>query len=59
VRPMKRWSAIPKDNLLEALTTGERRVLRTDEPDAMPPAVRHDPNGLWSEIDLTPATSLA
>jgi beta-lactamase superfamily II metal-dependent hydrolase len=59
VRPMKRWSAIPKDNLLEALTTGERRVLRTDEPDAMPPAVRHDPNGLWSEIDLAPATSLA
>ena len=59
VRRMKRWTAIPKDDLVEALTTDERRVLRADEPEAMPSSVRHEPNGLWSEIDLTPATSLA
>lgn len=52
VRPMRRWTAIPKENLVEALAHGERRVLRADRPDMMPPAVRHDAAGLWSEIDL-------
>jgi hypothetical protein len=59
VQSMKRWTAIPQSDLVEALADGGRHVLRADRPAAMPPTVRRDPSGLWSELDFAPAAPAA
>jgi beta-lactamase superfamily II metal-dependent hydrolase len=56
-RTMERWTGIPQTDLVAALRTPGRTLLRPDEdiPAAVPGgvgAVRRAPDGLWTEIDL-------
>ena len=56
-RTMERWTAIPQTDLVAALRTPGRTLLRPDEdiPAAAPGGVgeiRRAADGLWTEIDL-------
>ena len=56
-RPMERWTAIPQTDLVAALRTPGRTLLRPDEdiPAVGPGGVgeiRRAADGLWTEIDL-------
>ena len=51
---MDRWPSIPRPSLLDALTRGDRRLVRTDRLDDTPADVtvtRH-PTDLWIEVEL-------
>jgi beta-lactamase superfamily II metal-dependent hydrolase len=52
VRSMSRWKAIPKTELVDALAVEGRTLLRADQAEEMPDAVRRGPDGLWTELDL-------
>jgi beta-lactamase superfamily II metal-dependent hydrolase len=53
---VKKWPSIPRTSLLDALAEGDRRLIRTDQLDAVPAevSVTHHPTGLWVEIELAP-----
>jgi hypothetical protein len=51
-RTMERWTAIPKTELVAALRTDTRTLLRPDEDIPAVGAIRRASDGLWTEIDL-------
>lgn len=52
VRHIERWPHIPKENLMTALSRGQRRLLSSDGAlDQLPQARRAD-DGLWYELDI-------
>ena len=51
-KTMSRWKAIPKAQLVTALSAERRLLLRPDEAVPDSPSVRRAGDGLWTEIDL-------
>ena len=51
-KTMSRWKAIPKAQLVTALSAERRLLLRPDEAVPDSPSVRRAADGLWTEIDL-------
>jgi hypothetical protein len=51
-KTMSRWKAIPKAQLVTALSAERRLLLRPDEDVPDSPSVRRAGDGLWTEIDL-------
>lgn len=49
---MERWTAIPKTDLVAALSVPGRTLLRPDEDVPAVGEIRRAPNGLWTEVDL-------